>query len=81
MKYLLSITLIFSSFLASSKEVSKNAKKVAPEKKEIAKAAPSPAPCDSKEDLLKKIAEKEKAKNEKPKGFSLQGGDTGCSIK
>jgi len=30
---------------------------------------------------LKKINEKEKVESEKGKGFSLQGGNTGCSVK
>jgi hypothetical protein len=33
-------------------------------------------PCDSKEDLLKKLEEEKK----KAKPFSLQGGNTGCSV-
>ncbi len=63
--------------------VKKTKKKIAQQ----ASVAPAPtqavAPCDSKEDLLKKLEEKKKAAaaSEKPKGFSLQGGDTGCSIK
>ncbi|MGZ3808062.1 MAG: hypothetical protein ACXVCE_08250 [Bacteriovorax sp.] len=40
------------------------------------------APCDSKEDILKKLEEKKKTEAEKGKGFSLQGGNTtGCSVK
>jgi hypothetical protein len=42
------------------------------------------APCDSKDDILKKLEEKKKAESMeagKPKAFSLQGGDTGCKIK
>lgn len=46
-------------------------------------AVKAEAPCDSKEDILKKLEEKKKAEaaSAAPKGFSLQGGDTGCSIK
>lgn len=39
------------------------------------------APCDKKEDILKKLEEKRKAQAESGKGFNLQGGDTGCSVK
>jgi hypothetical protein len=40
------------------------------------------APCDTKEDILKKLEEKKKASAESGKGFSLQGKtDTGCTIK
>jgi hypothetical protein len=35
----------------------------------------SVAPCDTKEDLLKKLEEEKK----KQKPFALQGGNTGCS--
>lgn len=38
--------------------------------------SPSAAPCDSKEDILKKLEEEKK----KLKPFSLQGGNTGCSV-
>jgi hypothetical protein len=34
------------------------------------------APCDKKEDVLKKIEEEKK----KLKAFSLQGGNSGCSV-
>ena len=36
----------------------------------------SAAPCESKEDILKKIEEEK----QKQKPFSLQGGNTGCSV-
>ncbi|MBC7537885.1 MAG: hypothetical protein H7281_03635 [Bacteriovorax sp.] len=82
MKYILLITLTIFSFSACSKEKDK---KVSPIKsEEIAKTVDPKAvvPCDSKEDLLKKFEEKKKAEAEgKPKGFSLQGGNTGCSVK
>lgn len=47
-----------------------------------AKTTVAAAPCDSKEDVLKKLEEKKKAQAELGKGFSLQGAkDTGCSVK
>jgi hypothetical protein len=50
-------------------------------KKEAVKAKAA-APCDTKEDVLKKLEEQKKAASEdKTKGFSLQGGNTGCSVK
>lgn len=71
---------LFSFAACSKEEATKNA---------ILKAATTPkqveatktAPCDSKEDLLKKLEENKKMEEEKAKGFSLQGGDTGCSVK
>lgn len=49
---------------------------------EVKTAATAEAPCDSKEDVLKKLEEKKKAQAESGKGFSLQGKtDTGCTIK
>jgi hypothetical protein len=77
MKCFLLITLTVFSFVACSKEV----KKTAVVKKEIAKAATPVVPCDSKEDILKKLEEKKKLEADKNKGFSLQGGNTGCSVK
>lgn len=61
-------------------EVNKKQKPVEAAKVEP-KTAATTAPCDSKEDLLKKLEEKKKAESEKGKGFSLQGGNTGCSVK
>jgi hypothetical protein len=77
MKCFLLIALTVCSYNAFTKE----AKKIAPAKKEIAKAATPAVPCDTKEDLLKKLEEKKKLEAEKNKGFSLQGGNTGCSVK
>lgn len=77
------ISMMIISFSACSKEKT-TAKKVeaVKEVKEV-KGVKAEAPCDTKEDLLKKLEEKKKAEAEaaKPKGFSLQGGDTGCTIK
>jgi hypothetical protein len=82
MRFLLLIILTVFSFSACSKEADK---KVVPIKSdEAAKSVDSKAavPCDTKEDILKKFEEKKKAEAEgKPKGFSLQGGSTGCSVK
>ena len=77
MKLAILISLIVFSFSACSKEKKKPV--IEEEKKvEAAKAVP----CDSKEDILKKLEEKKKAESEKGKGFSLQGGnDTGCKVK
>ena len=50
-------------------------------KKKAAKKA-AEAPCETKEDILKKLEEKKKASAESGKGFSLQGKtDTGCTLK
>ena len=74
MKKIIILSLITLSFAVCSKEAVKPKKvKVAEVKKDV--------PCDSKEDILKKLEEKKKAEAEKGKGFSLQGGDTGCSVK
>lgn len=82
MKIIIFASLVLLSFGACAKDKS-SAKKA--EKPVTAKAATTTeAPCDSKEDILKKLEEKRKAEAEKgkPKAFSLQGGgDTGCSIK
>ncbi|MFA6236505.1 MAG: hypothetical protein WC635_04175 [Bacteriovorax sp.] len=81
MKISILVMLVIFSFSACAKDKT-------PAKKEstkVAKAAATAtaAPCDSKEDLLKKLEEKKKAEAEagKPKAFSLKGGDTGCSVK
>ena len=93
MKYFLVITMTIFSFGAFSSDVDEKLpakiiviKPITKTKTKVGalvKAKPAVAPCDSKEDLLKKIKEKEKikAETEKPHGFSLQGGDTGCSVK
>lgn len=81
MKALVLISLVIFSFSACSKEAEKKveSKKTAEVKKEA--ATKDGVPCDSKEDLLKKLEEKKKSEAEKGKGFSLQGGDTGCKVK
>lgn len=81
MRYLLLITLMVFSFAACSKEKTKEITSSKTKVVATVKEAKTEAPCDSKEDLLKKIAKKEKAESEKGHGFSLQGGDTGCSVK
>jgi hypothetical protein len=84
MKFLIIPILVLFSFTACSKEAAKvTAKKFDTTTEKVNKAAEvkPEVPCDSKEDLLKKLEEKRKAEAEKGKGLSLQGGDTGCSIK
>lgn len=84
------LVLIFASFMASAKDASKTKKKVIPITTATtttgtasADAKKDGAPCDSNEDLMKKLEAERKAREagEKPKGFSLQGGNTGCSVK
>jgi len=85
------LVLIFASFMAAAKDAAKDAAKT---KKKIipittatttatADTKKDGAPCDTKEDILKKLEAEKKAKEagEKPKAFSLQGGNTGCSVK
>jgi len=85
------LVLIFASFMAAAKDAAKDAAKT---KKKIipittatttatANTKKDGAPCDTKEDILKKLEAEKKAKEagEKPKAFSLQGGNTGCSVK
>ncbi|MDD4975597.1 MAG: hypothetical protein PHY93_14670 [Bacteriovorax sp.] len=85
MRYLLMTALMLFSFSACSKEEAKSveAKKVEIKTDKVSKTTEAvvPAPCDSKEDILKKLEEKKKAEAESGKGFSLQGGNTGCSVK
>jgi hypothetical protein len=67
----------FSIF--STEEIKQKKKK----KKEVTQAVVV-KPCDSKEDIIKKLEKEkeEKSKLDQPaKGFSLQGGDTGCKVK
>jgi hypothetical protein len=80
MKILLLVSLIVVSFSACSKE---DEKTVTKEKVVDGKIVTKSAPCDSKEDILKKLDEEKKKKTETgaPKAFSLQGGNTGCSVK
>ncbi len=81
MKTLILISMIIFSFGLFAKE--KAAVKNTKAKVTTPVAAKTEAPCDSKEDILKKLEEKKKAEaaSAAPKGFSLQGGDTGCKIK
>lgn len=72
--FILVACVSFSSF-AKEKNKKKKKKKVAQETKVV-----DAKPCDSKEDILKKLEEKKK-EDGKPKAFSLQGGDTGCKVK
>lgn len=84
MKNLLLLILIFSSLGVFSKEekiIRKSKKKNTEMKITDKHKTKAEIPCDSKDDLLKKLKEKEKENSEKAKGFSLQGGDTGCSVK
>lgn len=85
MKSILLLSLIFSTNAFSQSSKAKSA--VVPEsarinqavKNEKAKAAE--VPCDSKEDVLKKLEAEKKAKAAQGQGFSLQGKkDSGCSI-
>jgi cell shape-determining protein MreC len=77
-----SLTLIMIFALSFSLAANEN-KKIKKVKSEVVKAktAAAAVPCESKEDLLKKLEEKKKLEAEKNKGFSLQGGSTGCSVK
>ncbi|MBC7427995.1 MAG: hypothetical protein H7336_05245 [Bacteriovorax sp.] len=71
-------TKAVQAVVPESAQINKDHKKA---KKEAAKKV-AEAPCDTKEDLLKKLEEKKKASAESGKGFSLQGKtDTGCTIK
>jgi hypothetical protein len=89
MKKLVILSLMLVSVSAFSQST-KAVRAVVPESAQInkakktadAKAATAEAPCDTKEDVLKKLEEKKKAAAETGKGFSLQGKtDTGCTIK
>lgn len=88
------LVLIFASFMAAAKDAAKTKKKIIPITTATTTTAPTAttatadakkdgAPCETKEDILKKLEAEKKAKEagEKPKGFSLQGGNTGCSVK
>ncbi len=72
--------LSFSSEQVAIKEVVKKVTKKQKVKKK-AGISNSSAPCDSKEDVLKKLEEKKKAESASGKAFSLQGASTGCSVK
>lgn len=81
------LTLFFSMLLALSvfatesatEKISKKTK--SKKNKKETKTVDAKAPCDSKEDILKKLEEKKKLEEAAHKGFSLQGGNTGCSVK
>lgn len=86
MKVFLIFILLIPSLSSSAKNVllfkkSKNKKTKTSQVVDASKNKPAEAPCDSKEDVLKKLEEKKKVQNSAVKGFSLQGGDTGCSVK
>jgi ribosomal protein L13E len=71
-------TKAVEAVVPESAQVTKSHKEA--KKKEAAKTAE--APCDTKEDVLKKLEEKKKEQAASGKGFSLQGNtDTGCKIK
>jgi hypothetical protein len=78
MKMISMFFLVMISFSQISCAADVDTKKEAT-KKEIAgvpTSSTSKAPCDTKEDVLKKSEEEKK----KLKPFSLQGGNTGCSV-
>lgn len=92
--FIFSVFLVFSLYaqdkapIISKKNKKKNSKMVnptpIPTQTPVSTATPNPTlealkkgePCDTKEDLLKKLEEEKK----KQKAFSLQGGNTGCSV-
>jgi hypothetical protein len=77
-KILLLLLVVFSIGVFAE---SKTKKKLGPGKPKVEVSKTPTAPCDSKEDILKKLEEKKKAEAEIGKAFSLQGGNTGCSVK
>lgn len=87
MKLMIVVSLLFAfvSFMAGAKDDAKKMKAAQPAAKTTATA--DAAPCETKEDILKKLEEEKKAREaakalgDKPKGFSLQGGNTGCTVK
>lgn len=91
MKLLIVVSLLFAfvSFMAGAKDDAKKAKSAQPAAKSAVATdtKKAEAPCDTKEDILKKLEEEKKAREaakalgDKPKGFSLQGGNTGCTVK
>jgi hypothetical protein len=83
MKKIFTLILISLFSLSTfSQDVSGVVKKKSKKKHKVKVTAVVPAaiPCDSKEDILKKLEEKNKEGGH-PKAFSLQGGDTGCKAK
>ena len=81
MKFLCSVILVLVSFTACSKDEAPKAKNIKAVEVSTEAEVKKVAPCDSKEDIIKKLEEKKKAEAESGKGFSLQGGSTGCSVK
>lgn len=81
MKNLMMISLLILSCEVLAKDKVATKAKVAIKKNETKAMAKVEAPCDSKEDLIKKLEEKKKAEGAASKAFSLQGGDTGCKVK
>jgi hypothetical protein len=81
MKYLILSMFLFFSYFACSKEGAIKDKKLTNVKAASTIEPQKAIPCESKEDILKKLEEKKKEAAEKAKGFSLQGGSTGCSVK
>lgn len=83
MKFLIFILVVLFSFAACGLD-KVQAKKITKKKVikiEMIKVGAPAVPCESKEDILKKIEEKKKTEEGKVKAFSLQGGDTGCKLK
>jgi len=80
-KIFLVLLVTMISLTACSKEKNKIHTDLVNTKSIASKEIQTEAPCDSKEDLLKKLEEKKKEQEEHKKGFSLQGGDTGCTLK
>ena len=89
MKLVILLSLIFSANVFSQSTKAKRA--VIPESTSINQAVKNEkikeeakaleVPCDSKEDILKKLEAEKKAKAAEGKGFSLQGNkDAGCSL-
>ena len=77
-KISLALLITSASFVTFAKEeVKKKIKKSATREAKVAETKP----CDTKEDILKKLEEKQKVDPAAPKAFSLQGGDTGCKVK
>jgi hypothetical protein len=81
MKMLFLFCMLLISFTACSKESEGKKEDLKKDEKKKEASELSPAPCDKKEDLLKKLEAEKKAQEEKGKGFSLQGAKTGCSVK
>ncbi len=79
MKLLLTLSLLLSvNIFAKSAEKKKVEVKPTPNPtvSGLPAAVKGEAPCETKEDVLKKIEEEKK----KLKAFSLQGGNSGCSV-